>query len=72
MSILREARERAGLRRDYVARKLNISYDHMGLIERGKSKLDIEKIEALANLYNKSYEEMARVALETFKEGREA
>lgn len=69
MSILREAREKAGLRRDYVAKKLNISYDHLGLIERGKIKLDIEKIETLACLYNKTYEEMARMALDTIKKG---
>lgn len=64
---LREARDKAGLRRDFVADKLSITGDHLNLIERGKVNLKLTQIEALANLYKVNFEEMARIALETFE-----
>lgn len=67
MMQLREAREKAGLKRNFVADKLGISPDHLNLIERGKTPLNLVRIETLANLYNISFEEMARIALETIK-----
>jgi len=68
MTKLREARENAGLRREFVAEKLGISPDHLSLIERGKrTSLSLKRIAALANLYNIPFEEMARAALETAK-----
>lgn len=67
MTKLREVRENRGLRRDFVAAKLSISPDHLNLIERGKTALTLNKIEALANLYNMKFEEMAKIALETIK-----
>ena len=69
MTRLREARENSGLRREFVAEKLGISPDHLSLIERGKrTSLSLKRIETLANLYNVTFEEMARAALETAKE----
>lgn len=70
MTKLREAREKSGLRRDYVASVLGITGDHLNLIERGKSNLNVAKIETLANLYKINFEEMARIALETWKGGK--
>ncbi|KGN00339.1 hypothetical protein ADU90_13245 [Clostridium botulinum] len=68
MSKLREARESRGLKRGFVAQKLSITPDHLSLLERGKAALNLKKIELLATLYNMSFEETARVALDTIKE----
>lgn len=69
MTQLRQARQKVGLRRDFVANKLGISADHLSLLERGKVKLDLLKTEKLATIYNMSFEEMSKIALETKKEG---
>ncbi|MCX7884731.1 MAG: helix-turn-helix domain-containing protein [Caloramator sp.] len=70
MTKLREAREKTGLRRNFVAKELKITGDHLNLIERGKVDLKLSKIATLANLYNLSFEEMAKIAFETWKEGK--
>ncbi|MHB9925377.1 hypothetical protein CF062_10880 [Clostridium botulinum] len=70
MTRLREAREKVGLRRNFVANKLEISPDHLNLIERGKTPLNLIRTEILANLYNISFEEMAKIALDTLKGGK--
>jgi transcriptional regulator with XRE-family HTH domain len=69
MTKLRQARQKAGLRRDYVACKLGITGDHLNLLERGKSKLDLLKIEKLAEIYGTSVADMTEIAIETLKEG---
>ena len=67
MTKLREAREINGFERKYIAKKLGITADHLNVIERGTIALDLNKIELLAKLYNVTFEEMARIALETKK-----
>jgi len=69
MTQLRQARQKTGLRRDFVANKLGITADHLSLLERGKVKLDLLKTEKLANIYNITFEEMSKIALDTKKEG---
>ncbi|EDS77349.1 DNA-binding protein [Clostridium botulinum C str. Eklund] len=68
MSKLRQVRESRGLKRAFVAKKLAITPDHLNLLERGKAALNLKKIEVLATIYNMSFEETARVALDTIKE----
>lgn len=65
MTKLREARAKAGLKRNFVATKLGISPDHLNLLERGKAMLSLDKIETLAHLYQRSIEDMTKIALET-------
>ena len=67
MTKLREIRQKTGLRRDFVASKLGITPDHLGLLERGKTKLDLLKIEKLSEVFGISIEEMTQIALETVK-----
>lgn len=67
MTKLRQAREESGLKREFVANKLQVSPDHVNLLERGKVKLSIDKIETLAILYHKDIGEMTKIALETIK-----
>ncbi|SHJ65503.1 putative transcriptional regulator [Clostridium amylolyticum] len=69
MTKLREVRKNVGLERKYVAEKLGISPDHLSLLERGKTPLNVIKVEILAGLYNKTFEEIAIAALETAKGG---
>jgi transcriptional regulator with XRE-family HTH domain len=69
MTKLREAREKAGLKRAFVADKLGISPDHLNLLERGKSNLSLDKVETLATLYRTDIGEMTKIAIETVKEG---
>lgn len=70
MTKLREAREKAGLRRKYVADILGISPDQLNVIERGKQQLSITRVETLATLYSIELGDMAKIALETWKQGR--
>lgn len=65
---VREVREERGLQRGFVAQKLSITPDHLNLLERGKASLTLKKIEVISNIYNMTFEETARVALETLKE----
>lgn len=67
MTTLRQARNNAGLRRNFVASKLGITADHLSLLERGKSKLDLLKIEKLSQIYGTSINEMTEIALKTIK-----
>lgn len=67
MTTLRQARNKVGLRRDFVAGKLGITADHLSLLERGKSKLDLLKIEKLSEIYSTSVSEMTEIALKTIK-----
>lgn len=64
---LREMRNKNGLKRSYVAEKLQISPDYLNLIERGERPLNVPKIEILANLYKTSYIDLALSALKTYK-----
>lgn len=70
MTRLKEIREESGLRRKFVAEKLEISPDHLSLLERGQIALSLEKIELLSKLYNVSFPQMAMIALETYKDKR--
>ena len=69
MTKLREVREGTGFKREYVAKHLGISGDHLNKIERGETPLDLKKITTLSELYKVPVEEMAKIAIETVKEG---
>ena len=68
MTKLREVREGAGLKREFVAKHLGISGDHLNKIERGETALNLKKITTLSELYKVPVEEMAKIAIETIKE----
>lgn len=65
MSDLKKLREEIGLRRDFVASKLNIVPDHLSAIERGATILNVLQVAKLAEIYNKPFEEVAKKALKT-------
>lgn len=69
MTKLKETREKAGLKREYVAQALGISGDHLNKLERGETPLSLKKIATLSSLYHVTVEEMANIAIETVKEG---
>lgn len=66
---LKQLREKKGLQRKFVAEQLNISADHLNLLERGKSQLNLIKIDKLSRIYKIPFGEMAEIAFTTYKEG---
>lgn len=68
---LRELRKQHGLTRNFVAKQLEVSPDHLSAIERGKVPLNVPKMEFLSKLYNVNYLEVALSALKTYKKHRE-
>lgn len=67
MTSLRKIREIKKIQRKHVAKYLDISPDHLSMIERGETKLDIERIEKLSILYNIPIGAMTIIALDTYK-----
>lgn len=71
MTELRLARKNAGLERKFVAEELGVSPDHLNLIERGKTQLNLTRIAKMANLYKIAFGSMAEIAYRTYKNYRE-
>lgn len=67
MSELRKLREQKGLRREFIANKLEISPDHLSNIERGQTPLKLTQIKILAKAYDIDFGEMAEIALATIE-----
>ena len=67
MSELKKLREKQGMKRSYVAKQLGVCPDHLSVIERGSSPLNIVQIEKLSTIYNVSVPDMAEIALKTYK-----
>ena len=49
---IRNYREQRGFTQEKLAELSNISEKHLSKIERGKSKLTLEKLEQIANIFN--------------------
>lgn len=64
---LREIRESKGLKREFVAKKLGVCPDHLNVIERGKSLLNLLQIKKLSQIYNIPFGELAEKALRTYE-----
>lgn len=68
---LRELRKKRGFTRNFVAKQLEVTPDHLSAIERGKVPLNVPKMEFLSKLYNVNYLEIALSALKTYQKHRE-
>ncbi|MBN1062696.1 MULTISPECIES: helix-turn-helix transcriptional regulator [Clostridium] len=57
---LKELRKESGIKAYIIAEKLDISRVQFNNIEKGKSKLDMLKIEKLSDIYGKSVDEIEK------------